>query len=63
VPTQQFKTNSAKIANPTCLHYGSKEDFVNKSGQVMNNSAGEFTTREKKGGFLSQNPPFFCVDG
>ena len=27
----------------------------------MNNSAGEFTAKEKKGGFLSQNPPFFAL--
>ena len=61
MPTQQFKTNSAKITNPTCLPYGSNEHFVNKSGQVMNNLDGKFTAKEKKGGFLSQNPPFFVL--
>ena len=27
----------------------------------MNNSAMLFTTKEKKGGFLSQNPPFLVL--
>lgn len=27
----------------------------------MNNLDGKFTAKEKKGGFLSQNPPFFVL--